>query len=61
MQHRGVEYEVVQTASPTGWKWSFQIPGKRIKTGRAVSRAVAIIFAQAAIDRAIKAKPPPTQ
>jgi hypothetical protein len=56
MQHNGVEFEVVQTASPTGWKWSFQIPGKRIKTGRATSRALAIIFARTAIEKAIKVK-----
>ena len=62
MQHKGVEYEVVQTANPTGWKWSFKIPGKGIKTGRAASRALAILYARTAIEQAIKVKrrPRPT-
>jgi len=56
MQHHGVEFVVVQTASPTGWKWAVQIPGKKVMTGRAVSRAVAIAYAKTAIDLAIKVK-----
>ena len=65
MDHKGVEFEVVQTASPNGWKWTFQIKGQA-RTGRASSRAIAIVFARAAIDKAIKVKrvpkrPPPPQ
>ena len=59
MQHNGVKFEVVQTAGPTGWRWSFQIPGKRIKTGRAASRALAILYARTAIEKAIKVKRQP--
>jgi hypothetical protein len=61
MQHNGVEFQVVQTASPTGWKWTVQIPGKKVMTGRAVSRALAIAYAKTAIDRVMKAKPQPEQ
>jgi hypothetical protein len=63
MQHNGVEFEVVQTANPTGWKWTFQIPGKRIKTGTTSSRTAAIVLAHAAIEKGIKVRrqPEPTQ
>jgi len=56
MRHRDIEYEVVQTVSPTGWKWTFQIEGQQMKTGKAGSRAIAMVLAQAAIDKAIRVK-----
>jgi hypothetical protein len=33
MLRKGVEFTVVQTANPHGWKWSFQLEGRRPKTG----------------------------
>jgi hypothetical protein len=62
MEYKGITYTVVQTANPTGWKWSFRIPGKPIKSGTASSRAIAIVRAHTAIDQAIKVKrrPKPT-
>jgi hypothetical protein len=56
MEHKGVEFKVVQTASPSGWQWTFQVKGRRMRTGKAASRAIAIVFARAAIDKAIKIK-----
>ena len=58
MRYRGIEFEVVQTVSPTGWKWTFQIEGQQMKTGKAGSRAIAIVLVQAAIDKAIRMKIP---
>ena len=58
MRHRDIEYEVVQTVSPTGWKWTFQIEGQQMKTGNAGSRAIATVLVQAAIDKAIRMKHP---
>jgi hypothetical protein len=56
MEHRGIEYQVVLTGgSPPRWKWSFQTKGmKHPKTGTAFMRRMAIIYACAAIDKAIK-------
>lgn len=62
MEHNGISYSVVQTGSPTGWKWTIYIPGKRPKSGTALNRLIAIRLAQIAIDKAIKvtiAMPPP--
>jgi hypothetical protein len=58
MEHKGVEYTVVRTANPTGWAWTVLIRGKRAKTGMANSRPMAIALACAAIEKAIKVRPP---
>jgi hypothetical protein len=54
MEHNGISYSVVQTASPTGWKWTIHVPGNRPKSGTAFNRAVAVSVAKIAIERAIK-------
>jgi hypothetical protein len=53
MEHNDIQYTVVQTASPTGWKWTIEVDG-RIKTGRSYDRAMAIRQAEIAIERAQK-------
>jgi hypothetical protein len=53
MEHRGIQYQVVQTASPTGWKWTVQLDGGRIKTGVSFSRQYAIFDATNAIEKAL--------
>jgi hypothetical protein len=59
MEHNGIQHTVVQTASPTGWKWTIEVDG-RIKTGRSYDRAMAIRQAEIAIGRAQKAGHRPT-
>jgi hypothetical protein len=56
MEHKGFEYSVVQTANPTGWKWTIQLDEKRTKVGSTFSRASAINFAKQAIEKAAKQK-----
>jgi hypothetical protein len=56
MEHRSVQYQVVQTANPTGWKWTIYVPGRRPKTGTASNRSMAIRLAEIAIDKAIRVK-----
>lgn len=55
MEYKGIQYDVVQTASPTGFKWTVQLDGERTRTGVAYSKAEAISTAERAID---KARPP---
>jgi len=57
MEHKGVEYTAVQTASPSGWIWRFQLAGHREKAGIADSRSMAVFFACAAIDKALSRRP----
>ena len=53
MEHKGISYQVVQTANPAGWKWTVSLPGKRTKTGECFSRVRAIATAQKTIDKAL--------
>jgi hypothetical protein len=56
MRYKGYEYSVVQTANPTGWKWTVQLDETRVKVGSAFSRASAILFAQRRIEKEAKLK-----
>jgi hypothetical protein len=55
MKHKGIEYQVVQTASPTGWKWTVQLDGGCVKTGMSCSRQYAIYDVTNAIEKALSA------
>jgi hypothetical protein len=54
MEHRGIPYQVVQTANPTGWKWTVNGLGQKAKTGTSFSRAAAERAAQRLIDKSLK-------
>jgi hypothetical protein len=56
MEYKGIEIRVVQTANPTGFKWTVQLDAKRTRTGEAYSRIAAIANAERAIDKAGPAK-----
>ncbi len=55
MEYKDIQYQVVQTANPTGWKWTVQLDENRIKTGTSHSRENAIFCAHRAIDKALSA------
>jgi hypothetical protein len=55
MEYKGIEYTVVQTASPTGWKWTVLVDATRRKTGDVYSRATAVSTAEHVIDKIVKA------
>ena len=51
MTYKGFEYSIVQTACPTGWRWTVQLDIERIKTGISYSKGNAIFQAVRAIDQ----------
>ena len=53
VEHKGVQYQVVETASPTGWKWTVQLADGRTITGVSFSRGHAIFYAINAIDKVL--------
>jgi hypothetical protein len=59
MEHKGIQYTVVQTANPTGWRWTVELDENRTKTGSSYSRGNAIFTAVRAIDKAVAARPKP--
>jgi hypothetical protein len=53
MEHKGIEYRVVQTANPTGFRWTAELDTKT-QTGVSSSKGNAIFNAVRAIDKALK-------
>jgi hypothetical protein len=51
VEHKGVQYQVVESANPTGWKWTVQLADGRTITGVSFSRGHAIFYAINAIDK----------
>ena len=58
MEHRGIQYEVVQIASLSAWIWTAELDDAT-RTGVSFSMANAIFNAVAAIEKALDAKPKP--
>jgi hypothetical protein len=55
MEHRGVEYSVVQLPEGNRWRWEVRFDDGKTKTGvTPVSRAVAITQAKSAIDHFLR-------
>jgi len=54
MEYRGIEYEVLQTANPTGWRWIVHVDDGRPKSGISGSRPMAIASAKHAIEKICK-------
>jgi hypothetical protein len=59
MKHKDIEYRVLQTANPTGWKWTVIMDEKRTKTGESRSRSGAILNAIRTIDKALASSAKP--
>jgi len=55
MDHKGFRYELLQTASPAGWKWVVHISRFRQITGFSLSREIATHAAKRAIETAKRA------
>jgi hypothetical protein len=51
MRYKEVEYTLVQTSSPSGWKWSFKDAVGREKSGASADRRFAISTAEHAIEK----------
>jgi hypothetical protein len=51
MQYKDIEYQVVRTANPTGWKWTVQLDAMRARSGTSHSMKSAVLEAQRKIDK----------
>lgn len=54
MEYKGIQYHVVQTANPTGHKWTVEIDAIRTRTGESFSMKDAIQDAQRKIDKELR-------
>jgi hypothetical protein len=55
-EYKGVQYQIVQTANPRGFRWTIQLDESKTRTGTAPSRNIAIFEAKWAIDKELKNK-----
>ena len=55
MKYRGIEFAVVRTLSPNGWRWSVK-RDHNDKVGKTVDRETAVLLAQRFIDKMITAR-----
>lgn len=56
MEHKAVQFEVVQTTNPCCWKWIVFVDAVRMQTGIAVTRADAVLDAELAIEKALEVR-----
>src|SRR2546423_5640993 len=56
MEHRGMRFELLQMASPSGWKWIVHLGPTKTQTGFSRSKDIAVFAATRAIDNALKAR-----
>jgi hypothetical protein len=59
MEYKGIEYQIDQTASPTGWRWIVYLDDGRTKMGVSFSKQYAIYDATNTIEKALSAAPKP--
>ena len=57
MEHKGIQYQVVQTANPNGFRWTVLLDENRSRTGVARAKGTAIFHAVRFIDRALRELP----
>ena len=53
MDHKGIQYQIVQTANPTAFKWTVQLDETRTRTGQSYSMKEAVLDAQRKIDKVL--------
>ena len=56
MEHKAVQFKVVQTTNPYCWKWIVFLDANRMLTGIALTRADAILDAELAIEKVLERK-----
>jgi hypothetical protein len=56
MEHRGVEYSIVQGVERGKWMWSLSLDTNVKSSGQADNKLAAVIAAERAIDRALEAQ-----
>jgi len=56
MEYKTIQFEVVETTNPYGWKWGVFLDATRTRTGIGLTRADAVLDAEFAIDQALEGR-----
>ena len=54
MEHRNVQFDVIEATNPCCWKWIVFLDANRMRTGIALTRADAVLDAELAIEKALE-------
>jgi hypothetical protein len=54
MEHKAIQFEIIQTINPCCWKWIVFLDATRTRTGVALTRADAVLDAELAIEKALE-------
>jgi hypothetical protein len=53
MEYKTIQFEVVETTNPYGWKWIVFLDATRTRTGIGLTRADAVLDAELVIDKVL--------
>ena len=56
MEYKTIQFEVIETTNPYGWKWIVFLDATRTRTGIGLTRADAVSDAEFAIDTALESR-----
>jgi hypothetical protein len=54
MEYKGIQFEIIEVTSPCCWKWVVFLHATKTRTGIALTRADAMLDAQAAIEEELE-------
>jgi hypothetical protein len=54
VEHRGIEFQIVQTASPTGFRWTVELDAKHTRSGTSYSKGNAMFRAVCVINEVMR-------
>jgi hypothetical protein len=56
LEHRGIQYQIVRTANPTGYRWTIYLDGNRTRSGACYSKEAAVYEVKRTIAKFVKVK-----
>jgi hypothetical protein len=56
MEYKTIQFEVVETTNPFGWKWVVFLDATRTRTGIGLTRADAVLDAELVIEKVLDSR-----
>jgi hypothetical protein len=56
MEYKTIQFEVVETTNPYGWKWIVFLDATRTRTGIGLTRADAVLDAELVIEKVLDSR-----
>ena len=56
VEYKGIQFEIIEVTNPCCWKWVVFLHATKTRTGIAITRADAMLDAQAAIEEELESR-----